>query len=61
MSEYKPAKLAFITQPSPGVFVLNLDDGKKFTRLEVARGQLSNIVVDGAAMLLRHSPAETPT
>lgn len=47
------AKLAFVTQPSPGTFLLNIDDGKKFTRLEITRAQLGNLVVDGAHMTLR--------
>lgn len=56
MTTYPKAALAFVTEPSPGVFILNLDDGKKFKRLQLSFGQLANIVVDGAKMTLRVKP-----
>jgi|KBSSwiStaDraftv2_1062776.scaffolds.fasta_scaffold2059247_2 hypothetical protein len=58
---YPKAKLAFVTHPTPGQFVLNLDDGKKFRRLEVSADQLSNIVADGARMIFatKSQPTET--
>jgi hypothetical protein len=54
MTEAKPAKLAFLTQPAQGVYLLNLRvEGEDFYRLEISRAQLANIVVDGAGMALR--------
>jgi hypothetical protein len=50
MSEYKKAKLAFLTQPNKGVYVINLDDGKKFVALEINEDQLGNLISDGARM-----------
>jgi hypothetical protein len=54
MNTPRPAKLAFLTQPAPGVYLLNLRvEGEDFYRLEISKGQLANIVVDGAGMALR--------
>ena len=53
MTEYKQARLAFITQPSPGIYLLNVDDGKKFLRIQINNSQLGNLVADGAQMKLR--------
>ena len=50
MTEYKIAQLAFITEPEPGVYLLNLDDGKKFTRVQINEDQLKNLISDGARM-----------
>jgi hypothetical protein len=48
MTEYKQAKLAFVTEPEPGVYLINLDDGKKFTRVRINGDQLANLISDGA-------------
>jgi hypothetical protein len=54
MTDPRPAKLAFLTQPAPGLYLLNLRvEGEDFYRLEISKGQLDNIVVDGANMALR--------
>lgn len=54
MTTARPAKLAFLTQPAPGVYLLNLRvEGEDFYRLEISRAQLGNIIVDGAGMALR--------
>jgi hypothetical protein len=54
MSEPQPAKLAFLTQPSPGIYTLNLQvDGQEFYRLQISRAKLANIVIDATRMLLR--------
>jgi hypothetical protein len=54
MQPPKPAKLAFLTQPAPNVYLLNIRvEGEDFYRLEISNGQLANIIVDGAAMALR--------
>jgi hypothetical protein len=54
MSEYPEAKHAFVTEPSRGVFVLNVqnDTGSELQRWRISLAHLSNIVVDGARMAL---------
>lgn len=49
------AKLAYLTQPAPGRFVLNLQlqGGLELSRVEISRAQLGNILVDGAGMALQ--------
>jgi hypothetical protein len=59
--KYPKAKLAFITQPAPGMYVLNADDGSILVRLEISKEQLSNIVADGAVMVLRSRSGELST
>jgi hypothetical protein len=56
----RTAKLAYLTQPEPGVYLLNLQfdepgmaRGKAFERVEITRDQLRNIVADGVAMVLQ--------
>lgn len=51
------AKLAYLTSPAPGRYLLNIqpfgtDD---LLRFEIAQCHLANIVVDGAAFALRES------
>jgi hypothetical protein len=55
MSAPRTAKLAYLTQPSPGVFVLNLqfEGDQESSLVEISRAQLGNILVDGAAMAFR--------
>jgi hypothetical protein len=59
LTETKLATLAFLSFPGPGALVLNISttDGA-FQRIKVSKGQLGNIVADGAAALLRKSLAE---
>lgn len=54
MSEYPTARLAFVTEPSRGVFVLNVqsDERSELQRWRVSLAHLSNIVIDGARMAL---------
>jgi len=47
------AKLAFVTQPGPGLYELNIDDGNKFQRIQISKEQLGNLIVDGSQMILR--------
>lgn len=47
------ARLAFLTQPAPGVILFNLQIGETFQRVELSQSQLANILVDGAVMALR--------
>lgn len=50
-AEYPKARLAFVSQPTPGVYLLNLDDGEKFIRVEISNKQFGNLVADGARWL----------
>lgn len=52
------AKLAYLTQPEPGVYLLNLQfdepglaRGQAFERVEIAAQQLANICADGMKAL----------
>jgi hypothetical protein len=49
------AKLAYLTTPSPGRYMLNLQiyGSEEFIRVEIARCHLVNILVDGTAVALR--------
>ena len=53
MTDTRKAKLAFLSQPEPGVFTLNLrfETDDPLLRVEISRAQLGNAVVDGAVML----------
>ena len=53
MTDTRKAKLAFLSQSEPGVFVLNLrfETDDPLLRVEISRAQLGNAVVDGAVML----------
>jgi hypothetical protein len=52
--EAPAAYLAFVTEPSQGVFVLNVraDRESEMLRWRISLDHLSNIVVDGARMAL---------
>lgn len=53
MSDAHKAKLAFLTQPAPGLYLLNLQfHNGAFMRVDISKSQLSNIVVEGARMAL---------
>lgn len=53
------ADLAYLTNPGPGVFLLNLKfEGREIERIELTKDQLGNIIADGAGMALR-AQAET--
>lgn len=49
------AKLAFLTNPGPGVFILNfqMEGRESVDRIEITKAQLGNIVVDGAGMAMQ--------
>lgn len=51
------AKLAFLTTPSPGVFVLNyqVEGASSISRIEISKAHLANILIDGTALALRDS------
>jgi hypothetical protein len=51
------AKIAFLTTPSPDRFILNIqafgcDDVQQF---EISKHHLSNILIDGCALVLRET------
>jgi hypothetical protein len=48
------AKLAYLTTPAPGVFILNIQVGDgPVQRFEISKAHLSNILIDGASVALR--------
>lgn len=57
------ARLAYLTSPQAGVFVLNfqLDEGSEIQRVEIARAHLANILIDGTALALRDSFSRVET
>lgn len=58
------AKLAYLTTPAPGVYVMNLQpEGQEgLLRFEISKAHLANIVIDGAALSLRENrvPSASP-
>lgn len=51
------AKLAYLTSPAPGRYLLNIQavGSDDLLRFEIAQCHLANIVVDGASFALRES------
>lgn len=49
------AKLAYLTTPSPGRYMLNLQicGSDEFIRIEIGKAHLINILIDGTAYALR--------
>lgn len=52
MTEPPKARLAFLTVPSPGVLLLNLQFEGQYVRVQVNKEQLGGIVAAGARELL---------
>ena len=53
------ARLAYMTFPAPGIFVLNLQIGDgELQRVEISKAHLTNIIVDGASVALRETFSE---
>ncbi len=54
----KSARLAYLTFPSPGRYVLNVQpEGEEgCQRFEISRAHLANIIIDGTALALRETP-----
>lgn len=56
------ARLAFISNPEPGEYILTLQyrgqHAYEILRFQITRGQLGNIVADGAKFLVAESPAD---
>lgn len=57
------AKIAYLTSPSPGVFMLNIqpEDCEGILRFEIAKAHLANILIDGTALALRDSARPNST
>lgn len=61
------AKLAYLTTPAPGMFVLNIqpEGSDELLRFEICKAHLANILISGTAVALRedsiHRIPETPT
>ena len=51
------AKLAYLTSPAPGRYLLNIQQfgTDDLLRIEIAQAHLANIVIDGASFALRES------
>lgn len=51
------AKIAYLTQPAPDVFVLNFQYGRdpELHQVQISKAQLSGIIIDGASIALRSS------
>jgi len=51
------AKLAYLTSPARGVFLLNFQvEGRpEFSRVEISKAHLANIIIDGASFALRET------
>jgi hypothetical protein len=51
------AKLAYLTTPAPGRYVLNIQlfGSDELMRFEIAKAHLVNILIDGASLALRES------
>jgi hypothetical protein len=54
------ARLAYLTTPAPGVFVLNIQpEGQEgIQRFEISKAHLANILISGTAVALRE-PSRT--
>jgi hypothetical protein len=55
MKDEIPTKLAYLTQPKNGFYILNIqeEDGT-FKRYQVSRNSVCGFVSDGASMAFRH-------
>ena len=55
------AKLAYLTTPGPGRFVLNFQvcGCEGLQSIEISKEHMANIVIDGAALVLRTRPTQT--
>lgn len=57
------AKLAYLTTPAPGRYVLNIQPfgAEGIMRIEIGRAHLENIVIDGTSLALRESSNRVPS
>lgn len=51
------AKIAYLTSPAPGRFILNFqEEGKSgIERFEISQAHLANIIIDGTSLALREA------
>lgn len=51
------AKIAYLTTPSPGVFILNIqpEGSDGCLRFEISKAHLCNILIDGTSLALREA------
>jgi hypothetical protein len=51
------AKIFYLTSPAPGRYMINfqLFGSEDLTSVEIAKGHLANVVIDGASFALRES------
>jgi hypothetical protein len=56
------AKLAYLTTPAPGRYLLNIQPfgSDELLRFEIAQAHLANILIDGTALALRDSSNRVP-
>ena len=56
------AKLAYLTTPGPGRFLLNYQPfgSDDLTSIEIGPDQMKNILVDGVTLMLRQSFVRVP-
>ena len=56
------ARLAFLTTPDPGAYVLNIQEegAEEVLRIEIGPDQMKNILVDGVSLMLRSSFIRVP-
>jgi hypothetical protein len=58
VTDHPRARLAYLTNPNPGVFLLNtqLPGQEGVTRVEITINQLRGFIVEGASMAFKSSP-----
>jgi len=56
------AKIAYLTTPEPGRYMLNFQPfgSDELTSVEIAPEQMRNILSDGVSLMLRHSFHRVP-
>lgn len=56
------AKLAYLTTPAPGRYMLNFQPfgSEELTSVEIGPDQMQNILIDGVALMLRQSFHRVP-
>ena len=56
------AKIAFLTTPGPGRFVINIQafGCEEVQQFEISKHHLANILIDGTALALRETSTSVP-
>lgn len=52
MTDVRTAKLFFLTEPEPGLFIVKFQVGDSVVRIQISREHLANFLVDGVKMAL---------